>query len=114
MMLNPYQILDIPRSATPEEIKNAYFKLIKKYPPEHEPEKFKTIRQAYESLKTSAKKAETDVFIFKDTEQSFEIPDEMRQSYDVEIKAEDMIEILKELYTDLHKIDFADDYTSVL
>ena len=113
-MLNPYQILEIPRNVTPGEIKNAYFKLIKKFPPEREPEKFKMIRLAYESLKTSAKKAETDVFIFKDAEQTFEIPDEMKQYYDADIKAEDILEILKELYTDLHRIDFEDDYTVVL
>lgn len=110
-MMNPYQILEIPKNADQDEIKKAYFQLIKKYPPEREPEKFKTIRAAYESLKTVARKAETDVFIFREPEQAFEFPDEMKPSYHVEIHAKDILEIVTELYTDLNRAEFEDDYT---
>ena len=113
-MLNPYQILEIPKDAAQEEIKNAYFRLIKKYPPEKDPEKFKTIRAAYESLKTVAKKAETDVFIFREPEQAFEFPEEMKPFADIHIGAEDFLEILTDLYSDLNRADFEDDYTEVL
>ena len=95
-MSNPYQILEIPKSATQEEIKKAYFGLIKKYPPEKEPEKFKTIRAAYDSLKTPIKKAEADLFIFKEPEEDFEFPDDMKQVYSSEINTEDILEIFVE------------------
>jgi len=113
-MSNPYQILEIPGTATPEEIKSAYFKLIKKFPPEQDPEKFKIIRATYDSLKTPLKKAEADVFIFREPEESYEIPDEMKQGYNADINEEDIIEILMELYTDLNRTDFENDYTKVL
>ncbi len=113
-MLTPYQILNIPRNATQNEIKKAYFKLLKKHPPEKEPEKFKTIRAAYDSLRTASKKAETDVFIFKEPEEDFENPDEMKQAYITDIHSEDILEVLVELFTDLQKTDFVSDYTKVL
>jgi DnaJ-class molecular chaperone len=45
-----YQLLEIdPQSGIPE-IKRAYFKLVKQYPPESEPVKFRQIRLAYETV----------------------------------------------------------------
>ena len=47
---NPYQVLGIPRNADERAIKKAYFALIRKHPPDSQPEEFKRIRQAYELL----------------------------------------------------------------
>ncbi len=45
-----YQILELSPQASAEEIKRGYFRLVRKYSPEKEPELFKSIREAYETL----------------------------------------------------------------
>ena len=45
-----YRILEIPRNAEKQDIKKAYFRLVRKYPPERRPRDFKKIREAYEVL----------------------------------------------------------------
>ena len=113
-MNNPYKTLEVSRNANQGEIKKAYFKLIKKFPPEKEPERFKIIRAAYDSLKTASKKAETDVFILKEPEETFVYPDETEQSSNnTDINNEDILNILIELYTDLNKIEFERDYNEM-
>lgn len=46
-----YKILGLGEDAGPEEIKRAYFRLVRKYSPERDPERFQEIRRAYEYLK---------------------------------------------------------------
>ena len=46
-----YDILGVNRSSTVEEIKKAYFRLVRKYNPNENPEGFKALREAYELLK---------------------------------------------------------------
>ena len=45
-----YEVLGVSKSASPEEIKRAYLRLVRRFTPERAPEEFKRIRQAYETL----------------------------------------------------------------
>ena len=45
-----YEDLGVTPEADEREIKKAYFRLVRKHPPEKDPEKFKLIREAYETL----------------------------------------------------------------
>ena len=45
-----YEVLELSFEATSSEIKRSYFRLVRKNPPEKNPEKFKSIREAYETL----------------------------------------------------------------
>ncbi len=45
-----FQILEIAETAPPDEIKRAYFKMVRRHPPEKDPEQFKLIRLAYDTL----------------------------------------------------------------
>ncbi len=49
-MENDYRILGVEEGADEKTIKRAYFKLIRTYSPEKEPERFQEIRAAYERL----------------------------------------------------------------
>ena len=70
MVTNPYKILDIPESATDEEVKSAYRKLAKKYHPDKyvdsplkdvADEKMKEINEAYEVLSDAEKRTKYDI-----------------------------------------------------
>ena|SRR5438128_1347599 len=60
---NPYKVLGIERDAGEAEIKRAYFSLVREHPPERDPEGFKRVRAAYEQLRASKERAETDLFL---------------------------------------------------
>lgn len=55
-----YDVLQIDSKADQKEIKKAYVKMIRKYPPEKSPEEFKKIREAYERLSDPVSRAEYD------------------------------------------------------
>lgn len=67
-MKDYYQILDVDRNASEEEIKKAYRKLALKYHPDRNPgdktaeEKFKEINEAYSCLSDSQKRANYDAY----------------------------------------------------
>ena len=48
--MTDYEILGLTSEATPEEIKKAYFELVRKHPPDKDPKGFQEIRAAYERL----------------------------------------------------------------
>ncbi len=64
--VDPYSELGIARTATPAEIKQAYFALVRTYPPEREPQKFKRIRAAYEQLRDVERRLETDMLLLQE------------------------------------------------
>ena len=58
---NPYEILGVPAAATDAEVKAAYLAAVRAHPPEREPEAFKSIRAAYEQLRTPERRLATDM-----------------------------------------------------
>ncbi|MDR1933733.1 MAG: DnaJ domain-containing protein [Spirochaetales bacterium] len=59
-MKTHYEVLGIEKTAPLQEIKRAYFTLVRQYPPERFPEEFKQVRAAYETLSSEQKRAEYD------------------------------------------------------
>ncbi|MDR3171513.1 MAG: DnaJ domain-containing protein [Treponema sp.] len=59
-MKNHYEVLGIEKTADLQQIKRAYFGLVRQYPPEQFPEEFKELRAAYETLSDGKKRAEYD------------------------------------------------------
>jgi curved DNA-binding protein CbpA len=48
---NPFAILGIPQSADDAAIRQAYLRLVRRYSPDQEPERFKAIAAAYGKIK---------------------------------------------------------------
>ncbi|MEI7769871.1 MAG: J domain-containing protein [Chloroflexales bacterium] len=63
--IDPYEVLGLARSASAEEIKRAYFALVRANPPERNPEQFKRIRAAYERLRDPAQRVEADMLLIQ-------------------------------------------------
>jgi len=55
-----YQALGLGQDATPDEIRRAFFRLVRKHPPEKDPEGYKHIRQAYDTLGDERARKEYD------------------------------------------------------
>lgn len=107
---DPYAVLGLERGATHREVKRAYFRLVREYPPETEPEAFKRLRGAYEKLRTADTKAETDLFLFRPP-----YPwgaRKRRRHLDLEVHAEDAWRLL-EHHGDLGRTEFPEDFRSV-
>jgi tetratricopeptide (TPR) repeat protein len=58
--MNLYQLLEVEISASRDEIKRAYFRLVRKYTPENNPEMFMKIRHAYEELTDEVRRKSYD------------------------------------------------------
>ncbi len=69
---NPYKTLGLERTATEAEIKQAYFALVREHSPERDPEGFKRIRAAYEKLRSSGDRTQTDLFLIDDQTLKFD------------------------------------------
>lgn len=57
-----YELLGLEPGASALDIKKAYFKMIRKYSPEADPEMFQKIRNAYEHLKSADSESDQPVF----------------------------------------------------
>jgi curved DNA-binding protein CbpA len=55
---DPYEVLGLTSAATPDEIRQTYFRLVRRYSPEAHPKQFKRIRAAYDALKSPIRRAQ--------------------------------------------------------
>ncbi|MEZ6128776.1 MAG: hypothetical protein R3C59_08850 [Planctomycetaceae bacterium] len=46
---NPLTVLGLPQRASQEEIRSRYLELVKQFPPERDPERFREIRAAFDA-----------------------------------------------------------------
>jgi curved DNA-binding protein CbpA len=91
---DPYAVLDIDRQAGEAEIKKAYYRLVREYPPEREPEKFQEIRAAYDQVRTAEARAQTDLFLLQPPPA---LPKRRRLVFDLDVHREDVITLAREL-----------------
>lgn len=90
-----YEHLQVTENASKMEIKKAYFKLVKQYPPEKYPEEFKVFRKAYEVLSDDNAREQYDKLC--------KVPDKYKTLYDTALHVmeyedyEEAIRLLKEV-----------------
>jgi curved DNA-binding protein CbpA len=59
---DPSRILGVPPGASAEEIRAAYLRQIKKYPPDRAPAEFERVRDAYEILRDPRRRIRDRLF----------------------------------------------------
>lgn len=108
--VDPYAVLGIDRTASLDEIKQAYFALVREHPPERDPEAFKRIRGAYDHLRTPEARLETDMVLL----QAWPAPARLRRmgSLDLSVHREDILAAAR-AFTDLERTDFREDFRKV-
>jgi len=62
-MKSDYEVLGLEEGADEKEVKRAYFKLVRQFTPEKDPERFQEIRVAYENLKSGKVKRQLELKI---------------------------------------------------
>lgn len=62
MTIDPYRVLGVSETSRDAEIRAAYLALVRDSPPEKDPERFETVRRAYEAIATLPDRIETALF----------------------------------------------------
>ena len=91
---DPYAVLGVDRTSDEAAIKRAYFRLVREYPPEREPEKFQQIRSAYDLVRTAEARSQTDLFLLQPPPS---LPRRRKLAYDLDVHPEDIIALALEL-----------------
>lgn len=102
---NPYDVLGLPRQASETDIKRAYFQLVRQFPPERQPEKFRDIRTAYEQLRDPEHRARIDLFLVQPPPL---LPKQRRPSYDLSVHVDDLVTLAIDLVRTPMQDDFGE------
>ncbi|MCB9139548.1 MAG: DnaJ domain-containing protein [Caldilineaceae bacterium] len=84
----PYDTLDLPRNADDEAIRKAYFQMVRRFPPEKEPEKFREIRRAYDQIRTADRRKITEIFLLQSLPP---LPNRRLPPCDLQVHPEDLL-----------------------
>ena len=71
--MNLYEQFGVGPEASQQDIKRAYFSLVRQFSPEKEPDKFIKLRQAYETLSSEEKRAAYDASLSRFTDKPDEV-----------------------------------------
>ena len=55
-----YEVMEVPSNASTEEVHDAYYRAVRRHPPERDPEGFRRVQAAYEILKSPTARREYD------------------------------------------------------
>jgi curved DNA-binding protein CbpA len=108
--LDPYEVLGVAQNASPGEIKQAYFALVRLHPPEREPEAFKQVRAAYEKLRDPQRRAEADMLLLETWQGLGRKP--RQPKLDLKLHQEDVLEAARGM-TDLERTDWREHHAKV-
>ena len=57
----PAEVLEVPSTATADEIRSAYLRKVAAHPPDRDPEEFERVRDAYEILRDPVRRVEDEL-----------------------------------------------------
>src|SRR3954466_4946329 len=61
-MSDPYTVLGVPAGADEAEIRGRYLELVRQFPPDRAPERFATIRAAYDEVRDPTRRLAARLF----------------------------------------------------
>ncbi|MBP7637640.1 MAG: hypothetical protein KBA18_07170 [Kiritimatiellae bacterium] len=61
-MFFPYLVLDVPETATDDDVRRAYLQKIRDFPPERTPDEFQRVCDAYALIRTEQDRARLRLF----------------------------------------------------
>jgi curved DNA-binding protein CbpA len=64
---DPYVVLGLQRGASAEDVRQAYFRMVRIHTPEAHPEEFKRVRAAYEALRSQQRRTELALLAFDES-----------------------------------------------
>lgn len=109
---DPYAALGLGPTATLDEIKGAYFTLVRAHPPERDPEAFKRIRAAYERLRTAEGRLEADMLRLRPWPDPPIEDLDAGSALDLSVAPDDVIRAAR-AFSDLGRRDFREDFREV-
>jgi curved DNA-binding protein CbpA len=107
---DPYAVLGLSRNADQAEIRTVYFALVRRHPPEQDPETFKRIRVAYDKLRTAQRRAESDLFLLQ-LPPPWQAPKRQPKA-DTSVNREEVLAVAR-AFSDLDRDDFSEDFRAV-
>ncbi len=79
-MVDPFDVLGLPKHAGEGEIRQRYLELVRAFPPEQAPERFAAVHAAYQALRDPAKRLASQLFDVECHDDSLEsLAQELRQ-----------------------------------
>jgi curved DNA-binding protein CbpA len=109
---DPYAVLGLDRSAKSDDVRRAYLHLVRVHTPESNPEQFKRVRTAYETLRSPLRRAELAVLAFDETVSEPDL-DLVAALGDEELDAVALLLAVELSASDVAATDFARDYTPI-
>lgn len=61
-MTDPFQVLELSHHADEDEVRRRYLELVRQFPPDRDPERFATIRAAYDQIRDPITRIKTQLF----------------------------------------------------
>ena len=61
-MIDPYQVLELEPIGRDAEIRRRYLEMVRRYPPDREPERFAAVREAYDQLRDPVVRLKSKLF----------------------------------------------------
>lgn len=74
-MMYPNKILEIPEDASQEEVRSAYMRKLREYPPEKLPLKFNQLQEAYDLVKDEVSRARLTIFGIPQKKSEISLPE---------------------------------------
>jgi curved DNA-binding protein CbpA len=109
---DPYTVLGLDRTATAEDVRRAYFRLVRVYTPEAHPEQFKLVRAAYETLRSPLRRAELELLTFDETVAEIDL-DLVAGAGEGELDLAGVLLAVELSASDLARSDFSEDVTPI-
>jgi len=108
-----YAVLGLDHAATAEDVRRAYFRLVRQYPPEAHPDEFKRIRAAYETLRSPLRRAELALSTFDESVTEIDLDLIARVAEGPDFDAAAVLLAVELSASDLVRTEFPEDLTAI-